>query len=345
MKKTQRNTSIADDHRSISTVLDVSMALLLVSASITMVFMFVATEDDETVPVTADRTAETLSEVTTTIGYTYDGITDHDPDHDHNGTLPPGSGEEFDQSTHGPILGMIGEVAVTNAEFWGEEYTRMGVDFERSLDGAVRSESTVMEHDVRVEAIWQPYEGAGIQGTVSAGRSVPQDADVSSVTLTVASGVPDASQRAAEVYDGDGEFDEVAFVLAEVLVDHYLPPAEKQRELESSSFERDLALYQYYRFSLVMNQIHEFDDWDDDDMYDPDWEVTDFPFDTDSKFLDSETTNTAWLNQYMINQTLANKIEDDLDEQFSENTTEEELAAAITTDEVKMTVRTWDTNE
>lgn len=312
------------------------MALLFVSASITMVFMFAATEDGETVPVTADRTVETLSEVTTTAEYTYDGITDHD----HGGILTAGAGETFERSTHGPILGMIGEAAVTNAEFWGEEYTRMGVDFERSLDGAVRNESTVMEHDVRVDAIWRPYEGAGIQGTASAGQSVPQHVDVSSVTLTVASGVPDASQKAVEVYEEDGEFDEVATVLAEVIVNHYLPPHEKQRALESASFERDLALYQYYRFSLVMDRIHE-SDWDDDDMYDPGWKVTEFPFDPNKEFLDRETTNAAWLNQYMIEQTLANKIEADLDEQFEDAPSKDELAAAITTDEIKITVRTW----
>lgn len=331
------------DHRSVSTVFDVAIALVLISASVTLMFVFLDSGEPEPAPVEADRTAETLASTTTSVQYSLAPVVEHDQE---MGTelFDGTTGHSMQRSAHGPIVGLIGQVAVSNASFWGMEYTRTSTEFEAALDGAVRQETTIMDHSARVDAIWRPYDGAGIEGTAGGGQAVPSDTDVSSVTLTVGSGLPDISEEINETYDGDGEFDTAATLISETVIEEFLPPAEMQRALESSGLDRELALYRYARMSMILDSVHD-PAWANETIYDPGWEQATYPFHPDNGTMDRGTVNALWLNQYMIEQTLANKIESDLEAQFDENTTAAELASAVSTDQVQLTVRTWGTDE
>lgn len=331
------------DDRAISTVLDVTLALVLISASVLMLFVFLGNEDTQSDPVQADRTAETLAGTTTTLDYSLEAVLEDD---DHNESIFEDVDEDshyLDRSARGPLTGLLADAAVVNADFWGNEWSQIGVDFEQAVDGATLGSITGLDHSVRIDAVWIPYEGSGIVGEASAGRAVPPDADTNSVTFVAPSGVEEVSKDIEDRF-GSGELDEedldeVGKVIAEAILEHLLPPEAMQRDLESSSANRDLAMYRYNRMSLVMETIHD-DDWDESRLYEDDHR---YPFQPDVE-LDRNEANALWLNQYVVEQTLGVSIADDLRGEF-DSPTVEELTDAVSTAEAQVTVRTWDTHE
>jgi hypothetical protein len=299
-------------------------------------FVFLGEENPEKVPVEADRTAETLAGVTTTTEYSLDRAVEHD---DAN-IFSEKDDHAFERSTHGTIPELLAEVAIGDVEFWGIEYTKESADLAQSVDGAVRNETTVMDHRVRLDAIWRPYQGSEITGRSSAGQSVPANANVHSATMSVPSGFENISQEVSAAYSGDGDFNESAQVIAEAVIDEFLPPKRMQRALESSSFERELALYRYNRMSRIMDQIHN-DSWADGRIYDEGWDQVQYPFHPKNETMDRDQVSAVWLNQYMVEQTLANKIADDLQATYGRNVSSQEFANGVTIDTVQITVRTW----
>lgn len=329
------------DERAISTVLDVALALVLISASVLMLFVFLGGEDTRSDPVRADQTAETLAGTSIGVEYSMDEVLKYDDEYDDDIFADVSEDSHYlDRSAHGPATGLLADAAVTNVEFWGNQWTRGGTGFERAVNGAILGAITGLNHSVRVDAIWRAHEGSGVVGEASAGQAVPPDADVNSVTFVAPSGMDDVSDELETEYDS-GEFDDAAQVIAEAIVEHFLPPEKMQRDLESSSANRDLALYRYNRMSRVMDTVHD-EDWSDERLVDPEWEFG-YPFEEDD--LGREEVNALFLNQYIVEQTLANKIEDDLEGTFDSVPTVEELTAAVTVDEVQLTVRTWETHE
>jgi len=325
--------------RSVSTVLDVAVALVLISASVTLLFVFVAQDDAQPVPVEADRTAETLVATTASPQYTLEPAVDHAED----GIFRTEDAGEFERTEYGTTLGLLGDVTVINASFWGKEYSRAGVELEESVEGATLSEISRMDHDVRLEAVWRPYEGSGIEGSAGVGQSVPPNEDVSSVTMTVSSGFDDVSD---DIRDTDADIDDAANLIAHEIVAGLLPPEETQRELESSGISRDLAHYHYNRLSKVMKEINDTygSEWDEEDFHDPQWEV-EYPYHPDDVLDEPNERHALWLNHYLVEQTLANRVADDLEEVFGKDVTADELAAAVSIDQVQITVRTWGTHE
>jgi len=257
----------------------------------------------------------------------------------------------LDRNAYGPITGLAADAAAVNVEFWGNEWSRLGVGFERAVNSATLGAATGLNHSVRIDAVWTPYEGSGIVGEASAGQAVPPDADVNSVTFVASTGVDEVSEEIEEMFEGEDELDEedlddVGKVIAEAIVEHLLPPEAMQRDLESSRAARDLAMYRYNRMSLVMETIHD-DDWDDERIFEDDHR---YPFEPDEELDrpddddEDDDLNALWMNQYMVSQTLGISIADDLRGEF-DNPTVEELTDAVSTAEAQITVRTWETHE
>lgn len=337
------------DDRAISTVLDVTLALVLISASVLMLFVFLGSEDTRSDPVQADRTAETLAGTTTSLEYSTEAVLDRDTDesesHYYNESILADVDEDshyLDRSARGSLTGLLTDAAVVNADLWGNEWSQLGVDFEQAVNGATLGAVTGLDHSVRIDAVWVPYEGSGIVGEASAGRAVPPDADTNSVTFVAPSGVEEVSTDIEAEFSGtldDEDLDEVGKLIAEAIIEQYLPAEAMQRDLESSSTNRDLAMYRYNRMSLVMERIHD-DDWDEDRLHEDDHQ---YPFQPDVE-LDRNEVNALWLNQYIVEQTLGVRIADDLRGEF-DNPTVDELTDAVSTAEAQITVRTWDTHE
>lgn len=328
--------------RSISTVLDVSLALVLISASVLMLFVFAQSEDTQSNPVRADQTAETLAGTTASVEYSIDEVLENDGEYDSDifADVPEDS-HYLDRSAHGSVTGLLADASVANVAFWDNRWTRAGIGFERAVNGVTLGSITGLNHSVRLNAIWRPHEGSGIVGEAAAGQAVPPDAAVNSVTFVAPSGMDSVTEKLEDEYQPDGEFDDTAEIVAEEVLGGLLPPEKMQRSLESTSTSRDLALYRYNRMSRVMDTIHD-EDWPDEDLVDPDWELG-YPFDKSD--LGRQEANALFLNEYMAEQTLKHKIREDLQGTFDGVPTVEELTAAVSVDEVQVTVRTWETHE
>ncbi|GAB3664949.1 DUF7284 family protein [Halopiger thermotolerans] len=262
------------DERAISTVMDISLALLLISASVVAVGLYLH-EDGEQKPSDgqrADRALETLSGTTITI--TYDlgaenesGVAATDSEYyDRPSRLESDAGDaDRDEiMTYGSATELLGEAALTNVRIDGTELFAYGHDVERSVEAATQGRLAGGERSVYAIATWKPYDGAGIAGTATVGERPPRSADVSSATTTVSSPVPavDAETLADAFLEGetgttersgieDG-FDTVGEEIAGVIVDGYFPPRETQYALESTLPEHAVTVYDYRRTAATV---------------------------------------------------------------------------------------------
>ncbi|MFC7196643.1 hypothetical protein ACFQL4_21690 [Halosimplex aquaticum] len=163
--------------RGVSTVVDVTFALLLVSASIGVLAITLTDDEPAHDPVQADRTAETLAAATKSVNYSVESV-NGEPEFTNDGY-------DFERSTHGTLTGLLADAAVTNASFpdgggstayapdSSTYLTKVGDDFEVAVDGAVRQALTSAGGDAHVVAVWRPYRDSDIEGRVEAGAEPP----------------------------------------------------------------------------------------------------------------------------------------------------------------------------
>lgn len=272
--------------RGVSTVIDVAMALLLVTASVAILGYALAdtggagVEASESEPtVVADASEDggqpSAAHVTdvlagSTISVTYDLESVRD---DPRFSEPAVTTETtYERTDHGSPLGLLATAAVTNRQLDGEQVLAYGDDYEGAVDWAIRQSLLGTESNVYAVATWEPYDDAAINGTATAGERPPPDADVSSTTTTVPSGldpvdeddledgwletdawwddwVATAVENASDV-SGIENPDERAYAAAgtaigEPIVDGLFPPESMQYALEDQGIQRELALYHY----------------------------------------------------------------------------------------------------
>lgn len=280
--------------RGISTAVDVSLALLLVSASVLLVGYHVAEREtsDPTAghqshgaqvqgefgPGSADRTTATLGTSTISVSYDVGAVTDEDAFSDPAVTTE----QSYARTDHGSPLGMLADAAVASHQLDGEPVLAYADAYEEAIDWAIRHSLLGPDHSFYVVASWEPYDGAAINGTVTAGERPPETADVSSTTTTVDSGLPavDEDRLAEEWADADEDWwrelvddvidelpngngdeedpalgdsdgpDDPAYaaagvVIGEAIVEGFFPPVESQHALESQGIDRALTLYHY----------------------------------------------------------------------------------------------------
>ncbi|WP_241429959.1 DUF7284 family protein [Natrinema thermotolerans] len=260
--------------RAVSTVMDVTMALLLVSASVLLLgtHLYGTTPDPD--GDRADHTAAVLGATTISVQYS---LADADPVAERPG--------EYHRTEYGSATGLLADAAVANARIDGTPIRPTGDEFEAAVDAAIGSALIGSDREFYAVAEWEPYENASINGTATAGERPPPTADVSSVTLTASSGLPavdaDEIERASLeggtdwndrlgdrtdlVADSDSAgFEAAGMVLGDAIVRGYFPPEETQLALESQGLSHDLAVFQYermvapleYEFSGTTNPAH-----------------------------------------------------------------------------------------
>lgn len=315
--------------RAISTVVDVTFALLLVSASIGV--LAVALTDDEPAhdPMQADRTAETLASTTRTVEYTL-----HPVDGESHFA---GSGYDYERSTHGTLTGLLADAAVTNAEFPdggdADQYapdddtylTKAGRDFGRAVDGAVREALTSAGGDAHVVAVWTPYTDSAIRGRMVAGADLPAGVDTSTATLVVPSKLPALDEAEVERAYRVDEHAGVAELVAAAVVEGYFPTGETQLALERDGLGRALAVYRYQRMAEVVDH--------------PDFE-TDPALATTDPHPVSRTQADAAAANAELQADLAATIREELQREFP-GADAERIASAVSVGEVRITVTTW----
>ena len=288
--------------RGVSTLVDAAAFLLLVSAAVgTLALPAVAPERPPAAGVSADR----LSTVTANPHY----------------SLAPGAraaneslvafehteGPEFDRVAHGSVASLLADAAVGNVSIDGRQVTRTGDGFERAVRAAAR-DATVRR--VRIVAVWTPYPGAPVRGTLAAGPRPPADAQVGVRTLAVDSGVTAARERAHAAARTDG-YDGVSRVVARATVRGLFPPGEMRLAIRGDYPVSALARYRYLRAGRLLNA----------DVRSP---------------VDASEPHRA---NERLSRALATRIERDMRSRFE---TPEAAARAVRTGEVRIVVRRWE---
>ncbi|WP_415378738.1 hypothetical protein [Halosimplex sp. TS25] len=332
--------------RAVSTVVDVSLALMLVSASVvTLTFFMTGTERTHD-PRLADQTADTLAGVTVTTEYDLEPITDpiqDDPGRDDPFDDDPYGPSDYERTKHGPILSQLADATVIEARFPDgddstlldpsadpERLTRSGVDYRKSLQGTIRNALTDADQSAHVVALWRPYEGSAIEGRVEVGQTPPAGGDYSTSTITLSSDMPPLRDSEVERAFRRGGIPDVADLVARSIIRGYFPPGETQLALERNGFERDLVVYRYQRMAEVLDARSNFDDTT--------------PAVTGRNYLSQTQANARELNSDLETD-LSLLIEEDLrelrDDEYGGSFEAETLADVVRPGDVTITVYTW----
>ena len=206
--------------RGISTVVDVTLFLLLVSAAVLTVTAATGTgtTDSSDAPVRDEALIETL--VTTTATVHYDLGVDS------------GTNESITRVTHGSLAELLAEAALASVAADDQPLSPYSADFVEAVTRVVRS---TVGGRTQVVATWTPHPGSTLAGRVQVGSAPPPDATVHAATLAVDSGYPDGRPPATAVANGSDA--SVSETVATRVVDGLFPPRRTRVALAGSGVD------------------------------------------------------------------------------------------------------------
>lgn len=187
--------------RAISTILDVTVFLLFVSAAVaTLTVAPDPAADPNPDPTAVEDRAALLAASTADLEYTL---------------------RASQRSAHGTVASLLARGAVANATIDGRVLSASHGDY---LDGisSVTRQRVGSANRTQVIVRWEPYRGAPVRGTLRAGPSPPSGRDVTVGTISVPAPVPPGSDVGGEI-PTDGSFHDVASVAARATADAVLP--------------------------------------------------------------------------------------------------------------------------
>jgi len=299
--------------RAVNTVVDVSFALLFVGVAVTALTTVPLQNETEYDPNQAEYTTETLGSSTINVTYSVDTA---------ETVVGDRSFDESDQlrrETHGSIASLAGAVAVAKGRFDdGPVLTSTGPPFEQALDERAQTALVESSFETNITAVWQPFDGASVRGRADVGQSPPDTGAVSTATMTVPSDMESVRSDAIEAVEHGGGYEAVAELLAEAVIEGYLPELESKRALERSSPDRTLTRQRYEGVAQAI------------DGADPDDESV-------TENLQLHSVDTADLNEYLVDH-LGDQFQTELAARFESPA---EAAAAASVGEVRIAVRTW----
>lgn len=228
--------------RGLSTVVDVAVFLLLVSAAATTLTL--PTEPTPVPDATPARTvvATTTASVTYSLAPGVRAATEGEPRGD---TGSP----EFRRYAHGSVGGLLADAAVRNVSIDGQPVTHTADGFVRAVAATTANATGPRTH---VRATWRPFVGAALGGQVRAGTPPPADARVASETLVVDSGVTVRRERTLRAANRAG-YAGVARVVAAATV-RTLVPVDGMRLALHGDYPVDrLAEHRYRRLGVLLN--------------------------------------------------------------------------------------------
>jgi hypothetical protein len=299
--------------RAVNTVVDVSLALLFVGVAVTALTAVPLQNEREYDPRQAEYTAETLGSSTINVTYSVD-----------TAEVLAGDQQSEDEDllrreTHGSIVSLAGDVAVAKGRFdGGPVLTSTGIPFERALDERVQTALVESSFETNITAVWKPFDGAPVSGKVSVGQSPPDTGAVSTATLTVPSDMESVRGDAITAVEHGGGYEAVADLVAEAVIEGYLPELDSKRALERSGPDRTLTRKRYERVARGIDGV------------DPDDESV-------AENVELHSVDTAAVNGYLVDQ-LSDQFEAELTETFDSPA---EAARAVSVGEVTIAVRTW----
>lgn len=164
--------------RGVSTVLDVALFLLLLSAAVGLLYAAPRPGQPATDPDIAAEAATTLATTTTAVEYT--------PAVD-RGDLPALDGADATERTaRGTVAEHLAAATVANAAI-GDRTLRHAPGHESAVRNATRRTLARIEAgvDLQVRSFWEPLPGSGVRGELVVGPSPPPDANVHAATSAV----------------------------------------------------------------------------------------------------------------------------------------------------------------
>ncbi|PSP98976.1 hypothetical protein BRC89_06215 [Halobacteriales archaeon QS_4_70_19] len=210
---TARSDGGAD--RAVSTVADVALCLLLLSAAVGTLALPVSSPASRQPQSDPAATAEALATANVSVPYALDTSD--------VAAESSASSAEADRVAHGSYATLLAEAAVENATLDGRPLSNASDGFGRAVAAAVSNTTGATGGRTRVVARWTPYQGAVTRGVVTAGPRPPRDAPTAAATLPVPSRFPDARERAVVAARREG-YGGVARVLAAATIDGWFPP-------------------------------------------------------------------------------------------------------------------------
>jgi hypothetical protein len=305
--------------RGVSTVADVCLALLLVVAAMGVLVTFTGADSENHDPTETEYSAQTIAASTMNVSYTLAPAIESY--YDNRPASNPYDEDDLGRVAHGPVASLIADIAVTNVTLGGQQLSREAVDYQRAIEEALQTRLVGSRFELSVSAVWTPLDGTDAQGVVVLGEQPPPDADVSTTTLTVSSGIPESRPVAVEAVDGPQDYGAVAQAVANATVTGLFPELETQRALEQGGVGSHLTRYRYERLATVLDgdrSVFEEHEW-----------------------LDPSSADAAAANAY-LSQRLATMFESRLEARHGDRyESATEAARAVSTGTVTLTIRTW----
>ena len=346
--------------RAISTVMDVSLALLIISATVLLIGTYVHTGTESIDGERGDHAVQTLSGSTATITYDVsepneagERATDSDHYETPDDLDPDEIGELYEITTYGSAMDLLAEAAQTNVAIDDTEVFAYGYTVEQSVEGAVQDRLIGTDGRTYTVATWEPYDGASIRGTATAGTEPPRAADVSSSSVEVSANPEslDAEHLATRFEVGeesspgdtvDDGFDAIGQEIADAIIEGYFPETQTQYALESSLSKNAVTLYNYRQLADVVGV--DIDDY----ITGSDANAAE----ANQVLLEGETADDAGLEDFVAddlrNSSAGEEIRDAYDDLGDSPSNDEAeafealLDETVSADTVDVTVQSWD---
>lgn len=229
--------------RAVSTVLDASLAMVLIGGAVLALSVVPAAPTADVGTDAADGTADLLGGTTATVNYSLSpGARHADPSlvEFPNDAL---SGPAFGRTAHGTIASLVAAATVGDAGLDGEAFSRATDELEAEVGTVAVTTLERSSVDVQVRAVWRPFPESNLRGSIVAGPAPPPDADVHAATVTVASGIDLPRERALSA--ADRGFGAVADVFANATVAGLFPPERSGLALRGGYPLSALVAYRY----------------------------------------------------------------------------------------------------
>ncbi|MFC7073747.1 hypothetical protein ACFQJ7_07680 [Halovenus rubra] len=236
-------------NRGISTVADVSLALVLVVAAVGVLAAFAGGNATKHNPQQTEYSVQTIAASTMNVSYTL--LPAMDRHYETQSTINSTDDDAVERVAHEPVASLIADIAVANSSIGGQQLLKGVGDYERAVEEALQTRLVGSRFEMGVSAVWTPFGGAVMQGDALLGEQPPPGADVSTTTIAVPSGIPDARQAAIEAVTGPQAYDAVARAVANATISGYFPERETQLALERTGVDSQLTRYRYKRLATV----------------------------------------------------------------------------------------------
>lgn len=211
--------------RGISTVFDVLLFLLIVSAAIGLLVTGYSEESEQPTMETASDVVTILSTSTETIVYTPDHSTVNTTDID-------------TRSDYGTVAHLLATAAVLEAEKSGEEIAATPA-YTQAVTEATKGATAPVEDRVQVRAIWEPVPDGSVKGEVIVGDSPPPDKDVQAASISIPVAATDTPEQAEKSTQA------LSTVLAQATIESLFDTHRTKTAMESSHDEAEISIARY----------------------------------------------------------------------------------------------------